>query len=351
MSYLQSAYLRIDGAQGEGGGQVLRAALTLSILTKRPIEIVNIRANRKKTGLLRQHLTSVLAAKAICGATIDGVELGSERIRFSPGKIMPGEYHFSIGTAGSTVLVCQTILPVLALAEEESRVTFEGGTHNGMSPSLCFLENSYLPVLKQMGISCQVDKTKLGFYPAGGGEWQIRIKPVSELTNVNLLDAGSVFAETPRNCQLKALVSQLPASIGEREVKTARDILNWNDSAGSVTEVETPGPGNSFQLQIAADSHTSLFEVVGELGTSAERVAKRCAGRVKKFVKSQAAVEEHLADQLLLPMTLLGKGCFTTTKPSLHTMTNIDVIKQFVDIDIKVKQQNDMLWKIAVGCE
>ena len=349
MSYLQSSYLRIDGAQGEGGGQVLRTALTLSILTKRPIEIVNIRANRKKPGLLRQHLTSVMAAKEICDATTDGVELGSSRLRFSPGKIMSGDYHFAIGSAGSTVLVCQTILPVLALAESESRVTFEGGTHNGMSPSLCFLEHSYLPILKQMGIGCQIDKSRLGFYPAGGGKWQISIKPASNLTDVNLLEPGSMHAETPGNCQLNALVSQLPASIGEREVKTARDILGWNESTDCVTEVETPGPGNSFQLQIAGDSHTSLFEVMGERGTSAERVAKRCAGRVKKFVKSQAAVEEQLADQILLPMTLSGKGSFTTTKPSLHTMTNIDVIKLFVEIDITVKQQTDMRWKIAVG--
>lgn len=351
MAYIQSAYLCIDGAQGEGGGQVLRTALTLSTLTKRPIEIVNIRANRKKPGLLRQHLTSVLAAKAICNATVDGVELGSNRIRFSPGEILPGDYHFAIGTAGSTVLVCQTILPVLALAEAESRVTFEGGTHNGMSPSLCFLEHSYLPILKQMGIGYQIDKSRLGFYPAGGGKWQIRIEPVSELMGINLLEAGDEIAEKPANCRLKALVSQLSTSIGQREVKTARDILGWNESEGNVTEVETPGPGNSFQLQIAADSHTSLFEVVGELGTSAERVAKRCAGRVKKFVESQAAVEEHLADQLLVPLALAKKGSFTTTKPSLHTRTNIDVIKLFLDVDIKMNQKTDVLWSISVNSE
>ena len=173
------SYLVIDGAQGEGGGQVLRTALTLSILTKQPIELINIRAKRNKPGLLRQHLTSVLAAKKICGAKTEGVELGASRIRFSPGEVQPGAYHFSISTAGSTVLVCQTILPVLMLADASSEVIFEGGTHNGMSPSLCFLEHSYLPVLKMMGVECKIDVSKLGFYPAGGGRWKLTIKPVS----------------------------------------------------------------------------------------------------------------------------------------------------------------------------
>lgn len=177
-------YLVIDGAQGEGGGQVLRTALTLSILTQRPIEIVNIRAKRKKPGLLRQHLTSVLAAQAICEASTEGVELGSSRIRFSPGEVLPGDYRFAIGTAGSTVLVCQTILPVLALAKAGSKVEFEGGTHNGMSPSLCFLEQSYLPLLKLMGIDCKIVKSSLGFYPVGGGKWQIEIKPAKVLSQL-----------------------------------------------------------------------------------------------------------------------------------------------------------------------
>ena len=342
-------YLRIDGAQGEGGGQMLRTALTLSILTKQPIEIVNIRAQRKKPGLLRQHLTSVLAAQAICNATTEGVELGAGRIRFSPGEVVSGDYHFAIGTAGSTVLVCQTILPVLAMANASSNVTFEGGTHNGMSPSLCFLEQSYLPLLRLIGIHCQVERSALGFYPAGGGKWKINIKPAKDLSRIELTEAASNFAAAPENCRLHALISQLPLSIGEREVEAARAILNWNTSEGVVTEVDSSGPGNSFQLKIEADTHSSVFEVVGELGVSAERVAKRCAGRVRKFIHSQAAVEEQLADQLLIPMVLAGGGNYTTTKPTQHTTTNIAVIKQFIDIDIQAKQLNDVCWKITLS--
>jgi RNA 3'-terminal phosphate cyclase (ATP) len=343
-------HIIIDGSQGEGGGQVLRTALTLSILTQQNIELINIRAGRKKTGLLRQHLTCVLAAQEICNGTTQGVELGSTRVLFCPGKVKSGDYHYAIGTAGSTVLVCQTILPVLALANtgsnKHSTITFEGGTHNGMSPSLSFLEQSFLPVLNSMGVNFAVKITALGFYPAGGGKWQISIEPTQKLSPIHLIEAGSQFAQSSDNCSLTALVSLLPDSIGQREVAAAKKILNWQDASSQVQKVETPGPGNSFQLCINSKTHCSVFEMVGELGVSAERVAKRAAGRVNKFIHAQAAVEEHLADQLLLPIVLAGSGSFTTTKPSLHTKTNIDVIKQVLGIEIQVEQINDVLWKV-----
>lgn len=340
------SYLTIDGSQGEGGGQVLRTALTLSILTQQSIELINIRVGRKKTGLLRQHLTCVLAAQEICEATTEGVELGATRILFSPGQVKSGDYQYAIGTAGSTVLVCQTIFPVLALAKGNSTVTFEGGTHNGMSPSLCFLEHSFLPVLKSMGVNCVVNTTKLGFYPAGGGKWQISIEPTQKLSPIHLSEAGSHFAQSSENCSLTALVSLLPEAIGQREIATAKKILRWSDAKSQVQKVVTPGPGNSFQLSIKSKTHCSVFEMVGELGVSAERVAKRAAGRVNKFIHAEAAVEEHLADQLLLPIALAGSGSFTTTKPSLHTTTNIEVIKLILGVEIQIEQLNDVLWKV-----
>ncbi|TCI03991.1 RNA 3'-terminal phosphate cyclase [Corallincola luteus] len=340
------SYLIIDGSQGEGGGQVLRTALTLSILTQQNIELINIRAGRKKTGLLRQHLTSVLAAQKICDAKTEGVELGATRIRFAPGQVKSGNFHFAIGTAGSTVLVCQTILPVLALAKGHSTVTFEGGTHNGMSPSLCFLQRSYLPVLARMGVECDVQISALGFYPAGGGKWQLNIAPTTRLRPCHLTQAGADVATTMANCSANALISQLSESIGQREITTAKKALGWQEASSEIRTVMTPGPGNSFQLCIDGESHRHLFEVVGELGVSAERVAKRAVGRVNKFVHAQAAVEEHLADQLLLPMVLAGNSSFTTTKPSLHTVTNIDVIRQILGVKIKVEQIDDLLWRI-----
>jgi len=346
MNYMTSHFITIDGSQGEGGGQVLRTALTLSIITQQNIEIINIRAGRKKTGLLRQHLTSVLAAQEICGAMVEGVELGSTHIRFSPGKVKPGNFHFAIGTAGSTVLVCQTILPVLALAKEPSTITFEGGTHNGMSPSLSFLEHSFLPVLKTMGVNCTIQTASLGFYPAGGGKWQLHVEPTKALKPIHLNDAGCNFAQNNENCSLTALVSLLPEHIGQREIKTAKNILNWQEAASQVKKVTTPGTGNSFQLSIKCKTHNSVFEVVGESGISAEKVAKKAASRVRQFIHAQAAVEEYLADQLLLLIALAGKGSFTTTTPSLHTTTNINVIKQVLDVEVKIEQINNVLWKV-----
>jgi len=346
MNYMTSHFIIIDGSQGEGGGQVLRTALTLSIITQQNIEIINIRAGRKKTGLLRQHLTSVLAAQEICGAMVEGVELGSTHIRFSPGKVKPGNFHFAIGTAGSTVLVCQTILPVLALAKEPSTITFEGGTHNGMSPSLSFLEHSFLPVLKTMGVNCTIQTASLGFYPAGGGKWQLHVEPTKALKPIHLNDAGCNFAQNNENCSLTALVSLLPEHIGQREIKTAKKILNWQEAASQVKKVTTSGPGNSFQLSIKCKTHNSVFEVVGESGISAEKVAKKAADRVRQFIHAQAAVEEYLVDQLLLLIALAGKGSFTTTTPSLHTTTNINVIKQVLDVEIKIEQINNVLWKV-----
>ena len=341
-------YLKIDGSIGEGGGQMLRTALTLSILTKQPIELINIRANRKKPGLLRQHLTSVLAAKEICSAKTEGVELGADCIRFAPGDVKSGDYHFCIGTAGSTVLVCQTILPVLMLADGRSKVTFEGGTHNGMSPSLCFLEHSYLPVLKMMGVNCHVEVEKLGFYPAGGGKWQLTIEPNSSLKSIELVQAESSTLMPNKHCRIKAMLSLLPDKIGVREISAAKRELNWPDAESIIERAETPGPGNSFQLHVANSNNTNVFEVVGELGVSAETVAKRCSNRVKRFIDAAVAVEEHLADQLLLPMVLSGGGKYTTTKLSLHTTTNIEVIKQLTGKEISAIQLTDTMWEVSL---
>lgn len=341
-------YLIIDGAQGEGGGQVLRSALTLSMLTQTPIEIKNIRANRQKPGLMRQHLTSVMAAQQICDATLDGAELGSTGIRFAPNQVKAGNYHFAIGSAGSTVLVCQTILLALGMADGPSKVSFEGGTHNGMSPSLCFFTEAFLPLLKRAGIACKVEVTSLGFYPAGGGKWQIHIEPTSQVNKLDLFDGETLHCDIEANSALKAIVSGLQSKIGEREILAARKSLSWGTAKAMVEQVKTPGPGNSFQIHVNAKTHTNVFEVTGEVGVSAENIGKRCAGRVKKWQQSGAIVEEHLADQLLLLMAAAGGGRFTTTAPSAHTLTNIDVIRHITGLSITVQPQSDTLWIVSL---
>lgn len=339
--------IQIDGAQGEGGGQVLRTSLTLALLTQRPVEVINIRANRKKPGLLRQHLTCVRAAQTICDGQVEGDELGSSRVLFIPGKTMSGEYHFSISTAGSTSLVCQTILLPLAFAGAESKVTFEGGTHNGLAPSVTFLQWSFLPVLKQMGLSTEVRLDKYGFNPAGGGKWELGITPVKQLIPFECSNEDDP-TDIAKHLSVMAIVSELPESIAERELKTVSKVLDIGELRQKLVVVKSAGPGNTLIVRFDHQTHSSVFERVGEFGVSAERVAKRTVGNLKKLLRAGVSVEEHLADQLLLPMILAGKGCFTTTEPSLHTLTNIDVIKQFTGIEIGVRQLDDCKWELAL---
>ncbi|KJY68562.1 RNA 3'-terminal phosphate cyclase [Vibrio nigripulchritudo] len=338
---------RVDGSMGEGGGQVLRTSLTLAMLQGKKLEITNIRANRKKPGLMRQHLTCIQAAKAVSNAKVEGDELGSDCIVFEPNSVQAGEYEFSIGTAGSTVLVCQTILLPLLLANEKSIVLLEGGTHNGLSPSLTFFEESYLKALGHFGISADIKKMAIGFNPAGGGKWEIQITPIPLLNCVHFKTQAEVLVDQS-NCEIETLISGVARSIATREITATRKKLGWFDAQSKIEHVDSIGSGNSLHMKVMNEPVTTIFETVGQYGISAERVAARCAGRMKAFLKSGAAIEEHLADQLLLPMALAGKSSMLTTKPSSHTLTNIRVIEIFTGKQFLTTQINENLWEISV---
>ncbi|KID55949.1 hypothetical protein JF50_16590 [Pseudoalteromonas luteoviolacea] len=336
----------IDGSKGEGGGQILRTALSLSMLLNQPIEIQNIRAGRKKPGLMRQHLTCVLAAQQICDAIVEGAELGSQHIKFTPATTKPGEYEFKIGTAGSTVLVCQTVLLPLALAGKASTVILHGGTHNGMSPSLTFFEQSFLPALKSMGLDCKINTHKLGFFPAGGGSWQIDITPIEGLSACMFEKPGAELEQQQSHCGALSIVAGVKHSVAKREIEEAKQLLGWHAPKTEVLEAKAYGQGNSFHLSVGNKKQIAMFEQMGELGLRAEQVARRTVKSLKHYLKSGAAVEEHLADQLLLPMALAGRGSFTTNELSSHTATNIDVIEQLSGVCIKTQQLSDTLWKV-----
>jgi RNA 3'-terminal phosphate cyclase (ATP) len=189
---MKESILTIDGSQGEGGGQVLRSSLAMSLVTGRPFVIENIRAKRSKPGLMRQHLTAVNAATEVSHAEVTGAAIGSARLEFRPGKVESGNYGFSVGTAGSTTLVLQTVLPALLLAEGESNLILEGGTHNPFAPPLDFLTKSYLPLLNRMGPKVSVDRMSVrpGFYPAGGGRFAVRIQPARQLGRLEIMERG-----------------------------------------------------------------------------------------------------------------------------------------------------------------
>jgi RNA 3'-terminal phosphate cyclase (ATP) len=320
--------IRIDGASGEGGGQMLRTALSLALVTGQPFRIENIRAKRTKPGLLRQHLTAVLAAAEVGGAKTIGATLGSKMLEFVPGKIRAGEYRFAVGTAGSSTLVFQTILPALMMASGPSRLTLEGGTHNTQAPPFDFLAKTFLPVLSRMGPKINIRLERYGFYPAGGGRFVAEIEPCEKLSPLVLTEQGEM-----RHRRVTAIVANLARSIAQRELDTVSHHLNWPADSLEILETkESPGPGNVVMIEIGDGNFTEVFTGFGRLGASAEKVASEAAGEARAYLASRAVADEHLTDQLLLPLALAGTGTFTATKLSLHARTNIEVISRFLPV-------------------
>jgi len=323
--------VRIDGSMGEGGGQVLRTALALSLTTRRPLEITRIRAGRQKPGLMRQHLTAVQAAAAVGSAHVKGAEIGSRELRFEPRALRHGSFDFSVGTAGSTTLVLQTILPALALAGGPSTVRLRGGTHNPMAPPFDFLERAFLPLLGRMGAAVDAVLVQPGFYPAGGGECIVTVAPVRRLRPLELLERGEVKRRAAR-----AVVSKLSREIAARELAVVSRLLGWEAEKLEAVSVDSAGPGNVLTLEIESGGVTEVFTGFGEKGTSAEAVAEKVAREARAYLAAGVPVGEHLADQLLLPMALAGSGAFRTTPLSRHSTTNIEVIRAFLPVAIDV---------------
>ena len=322
--------ITIDGAAGEGGGQILRTSLALALVTGKPFRIINIRAGRKKPGLLRQHLTAVFAATQVGDAVSDGAEIGSTELVFRPEKIRAGEYRFAIGTAGSTTLVLQTILPALMLASAPSRVILEGGTHNPFAPPFDFLACTFLPQLARFGPKIEAKLLRPGFYPAGGGKLEIEIAPVGNLRPVELMERG---ADEGR--RVVAHLSALPADIAERAFEQIEKRLRWPRSCCEIVEHPADcGPGFVLTCEVASRHIVETFTGFGERGVRAEQVADNAIDQVRHYLAASAPVGEYLADQLLVPLALAGGGGFRAVAISRHAQTNIEVIQQFLPVRI-----------------
>ena len=337
--------ITIDGSQGEGGGQILRTSLALSLVTGQPFRMERIRAKRQKPGLLRQHLTAVEAAKTIGCAEVSGEALGSQTLDFRPGPVTPGNYRFAVGTAGSATLVLQTVLPALFTASGPSTVSLEGGTHNPMAPSFDFLHRCFMPLIHRMGPSVDLELKRPGFFPAGGGRFQARVEPVGKLSRLDLLERGLI-----RSRHARIWLSKLPEHVAERELAIVREELRWRAEECAVETVPHPlGPGNAVVLAIEAEHLTEVFTGFGERRRPAEEVAKAAVEAAKAWLKAGVPVDVHLADQILIPMALAGRGSFLTTKPSLHTTTNAEVIQRFLPAPIRVEQESELAWRVEVG--
>jgi RNA 3'-terminal phosphate cyclase (ATP) len=335
--------LMIDGAQGEGGGQILRTALSLSIVTGTPFAVKNIRANRRKPGLLRQHLACVKAAASISRAKVAGAEINSRALTFEPGAVRGGDYEFAIGTAGSTALVFQTVLPALLRAKDPSDVVFRGGTHNPYAPTFDFLERAFLPLLARMGPTVELRLHAFGFYPAGGGFWQARVEPAARLSPLVLEEAGGILSR-----RIAADVANIPYDVAQREVREAARLLSWPQDAGSARTVKSDGPGNVLAIELGYEHVTEVFTGFGERGISAESIAGRTVREVREYLTAGVPVGPHLCDQLLLPMALAGGGSILTMHPTQHTRTNIAVVEEFLDLRFFLTDLGNHRWRIAV---
>lgn len=335
----------IDGSMGEGGGQVLRSSLALSLVTGAPFRMTNVRAGRARPGLMRQHLACVDAAARIGDAEVDGAEIGSTDLCFRPKSVRGGEYTFAINSAGSTTLVFQTVvLPLLLSATTPSTLHLVGGTHNPMAPPVDFLQRVYLSALAKMGARIDLTFERHGFYPAGGGAWSATVRPTSSLSHLALVERGDV-----RSRRATAIAAQIASSIALREASTLASALGWDPGDCRPLVVrDTCGPGNVLLAFVESEHVTEVFSGCGERGVPAESVARRVAGDVRRYLQAGVPVGEHLADQLLLPMALGAGGVFRTLRPSTHVTTQVALLRLFLDVDVTVEEESDDVWRFTV---
>lgn len=324
--------LAIDGTTGEGGGQILRTSLALSAITGTPFQMHDVRAKRSRPGLLRQHLTGVLAAAEVCGADVTGAHLGSRELRFEPGARRSGAFEFAVGTAGSANLVLQTILPILLHAPGPSTVVVRGGTHNDGSPPWHFLSEAFLPLLRRMGADVTTTLDRWGFYPAGGGAVTVDVRP-GPLRPVAIGERGEVELHA-----WAAVAGGVRVDVAKRELAVLGDRLGIPADRRRWVHAESPGPGNVTWVEAVSDRVTEVFTGFGARGVLAETVAGALADEVAAWLESGAPVGEHLADQLLLPLALAGGGSFLTVEPTLHTTTNMEVIRMFLPVAFDVSR-------------
>jgi RNA 3'-terminal phosphate cyclase (ATP) len=333
--------IQVDGSQG--GGQILRSALSLSALTGKPFVIEQIRKKRTRGGLMRQHLTAVKAAAAICDAEVRGAELSATRLEFRPGKLRAGHYEFAIGTAGSTCLVLQTVLPPLLAAGAASELTFSGGTHNPQAPSFPFLDRVFFPLIERMGASLSRALLRAGFYPAGGGSIALGVAPAERLLPLELRERGEQV-----RLHAEVLIANIPHDVARRELAVVKKRMAFADQDLLLRTPDADGPGNVLLLFA---EHTGAMEIVssfGARGVTAERVAENACLELATYLRADVPVGEHLSDQLLLPMAMAGAGSFDTCALTDHARTNMRVIQQFLPVHFELEQVADERVRITI---
>lgn len=351
--------IELDGSQGEGGGQILRTALALSLITGKQFRIDNIRAKRPKPGLMRQHLACVQAAVAVGSGASQTLalnsagqpaQIGETSLSFTPGKVNAGDFEFAVGSAGSCMLVLQTVLWPLLMVSEPSNLVLRGGTHNPMAPSLSFLE-LLAPVFSGLkdGLYA-IELRRHGFYPAGGGEAKVRVTPPKDGITPPVVMRRGGLVEMYAEC----LHAGLPKGVAERELAVLKSAFDLRvDQLRDRALRSNEGPGNALMFVLRYEHITEVLTSYGDKGVSAEQVALNVLQQTRRYQASQAPVGEHLADQLMIPLALAcsqGKaGQYWATEWTEHARTNAEVIEKFLSVRFVVTPQDDGVVVTAVS--
>jgi len=319
--------IEIDGAFGEGGGQILRSSLSLAAVLGVGFKISNVRLIGK-----------------ICGGDMSGARQWSGEIEYHPGPATADRYSFQVGTAGSTSLVFQTLLPALASCDGPSTVSVSGGTHNPMAPPFESIAECYLPALETIGLRASVELVRHGFAPKGGGELKATVAPWLDSSPLDL--TRPVDWEGP---EATIVIANLPDHVAFREQETLAKSLRIDESEIAIEPLAGElGPGNAIFVRYRAGGLTALITSFGQPRKRAEQVAREAARDARNFARSHAPVGPHLADQLLLPLALGPGGAFTTSEITEHTRTQAHVIKAFLGIEIEMKGVKPDQWLVTV---
>lgn len=345
---MSTSPLELDGSLGEGGGQVLRTSLALSLLTGKPFHLRNIRAGRAKPGLQPQHLMSVRAAAQIGQAQLRGASLHSSDLVFEPGAIVPGKYRFAIGTAGATSLVLHTVyLPLTLGAAQPSELFLEGGTHVTTSPCFHYLDVTWRRYLEALGLPLKLQLRRLGFYPRGGGQVEAHLQPRPRLQGLHLTERSAIQTATGFSA-----VAGLPEDIARRQARRATYRLKEAGLKVDIREESwSGGPGTVLAVVLDTQPAPTMFFGLGARGKPAERVADEAVDQALAYLKAApAAVDAHSADQLVLPLALAeGPSEYSTAEVTSHLTTNIMIIRQFVARDIHCEREEGQAGMVRIA--
>jgi len=325
----------VDGSTGEGGGQILRTSLALSCITGKRLHIENVRAARRNPGLAKQHLSCVQAACQICNGKCQGASQRSKILDFQPGPVQSGDFHFDIGTAGSATLVIQTILPALFLADRPSTVTVTGGTHNPLAPPFDFICETFLPAIATAGFYGNCKLIKHGFFPAGGGKITFDVQPWQKKPHqiINFSEPNERF-----EIHARIYTAKLPAHIAERQRKLLLQSGLNIQNVEYIEVTDSDGPGNCAMVRLCASDHTTVFTAFGMRGKPSRNVISEVVNLAKDFLAGSAAIDRFLTDQLLIYMAISKAGSYTTNELSTHLLTNMEIIKKFLDVNFLMEQ-------------